>query len=269
MPNRKRGIIFMNMSGIIKDSLRYPFSDWKKILFLGLIVVIYTISINIIPFNIHSGFTYQFLVISLLINFFILGYFFKIIQYSLKNTKKLPKFSNWVNLFKNGFKLTFVGLIYSIPATLPLILLTSSLLNFYLYQPTLFIFIMGAIEHIHPILWSFVYILYFLILFPISLIAIANMAKNDGKLSYAFKFKEIFDKIKNIGWIKFYSWYLLTSVINYLIFLIGLLIVIISILFHTYQIEKFIDALILTPYIYIFFSRSIALIYKSDQNNLN
>lgn len=45
----------------------------------------------------------------------------------------------------------------------------------------------------------FVYILYFLILFPISLIAIANMANNEGKLSYAFEFKVIFDKIKNIG----------------------------------------------------------------------
>jgi len=32
--------------------------------------------------------------------------------------------------------------------------------------------------------------------FPISLIAIANMANNNGKLSYAFEFKVIFDKIK-------------------------------------------------------------------------
>ena len=112
----------------------------------------------------------------------------------------------------------------------------------------------------------FVYILYFLILFPISLIAIANMANNDGKLSYAFEFIDIFNKIKNIGWIKFYSWYLLTCVINLLIFLIGFLIVILLSLIHIFPFEKLIDSLILTPYVYIFLSRSIALIYKSNNN---
>jgi hypothetical protein len=93
------------------------------------------------------------------------------------------------------------------------------------------------------------------------------MANNEGKLSYAFKFKEIFDKIKNIGWTKFYSWYLLTSVINLVVFLIGLLIIVILVLIHINPLEKLIDSLILTPYIYIFFSRSIALIYKSDDTN--
>ena len=255
----------MNIKEILMDSIKYPF-DWK-LLILGLIYVIYTIVNSIIPFNLHNGFAYPFLFIALVINFFILGYFFKIIQYSLKNTNKLPQFRNWVNLFKNGFKVTFVSLIYSIPATLPLIILNSYLFNFYLYKPDLIISIIDAIGHryLYSIMF-FVDMLYFLILFPISFIAIANMANNDGKLSYAFKFKEIFDKIKNIGWTKFYSWYLLTSVINLLVFLIGLLIVVVLILVHTNPYAKLIDSLILTPYIYIFLSRSIALIYKSDDN---
>ena len=91
------------------------------------------------------------------------------------------------------------------------------------------------------------------------------MAKNDNKLNYAFRFKEILDKIKNIGWIKFYSWYILTTIIIYLIVLIGLLIVIILDLIYNYPYyATFIIPLILIPYNYIFFSRSIALIYKSD-----
>ena len=131
-----------------------------------------------------------------------------------------------LNLFKNGFKVTCVSFIYSIPVTLPLIILNSSLLNFYSYQPDFIIAIMGAILraylHWDPIwflTWFSVYIVYFLIIFPISLIAIANMANNEGKLSYAFEFKVIFDKIKNIGWIKFYSWYLFTGVINLLVYI--------------------------------------------------
>jgi hypothetical protein len=34
----KRGI--MKVSEIVKDSLRYPFSDWKKILIFGIIILI-------------------------------------------------------------------------------------------------------------------------------------------------------------------------------------------------------------------------------------
>ena len=260
----------MNIKEIITDSIKYPFLDWKKILILGLIVVIY-VPLDMSPFNLRNGFTDQFLVIALLINFFITGYFFKVIQCSLKNTKELPKFRKWVNLFKNGFKVTCVGLIYSIPASLPLIILNSSLLNFYSYKPDFIIIIMHTIgraylhlDSIGVLIWFSVYILYLLILFPISLMAIANMANNDGKLSHGFEFKVIFNKIKNIGWTKFYSWYLITGLIYLLIFLIGVSIGIISISIYTFPFKKLIDSLILTPYIYIFFSRSIALIYKSD-----
>jgi len=125
----------MNMGGIIKDSLRYPFSDWKKILILGFLVLISRIPTNSIPLNLHNAFSYQFFLIYLFINCFIIGYFFKIIQSSLRNTKELPKFRRLVNLFKNGFKVTFVGLIYSIPATLPLILLIYNLIPFYSFEP--------------------------------------------------------------------------------------------------------------------------------------
>ena len=157
----------MDMQEIIKDAVRYPFSDWKKIFILGLIFVIYSIPIGIVPFKLYNGFTYPFLFIALLINFFILGYFFKIIQSSLKNTKEPPKFRSWVNLFKNGFKVTFVGLIYSIPVNLPFILLTSSFLNFYSYLPNFISITEFAIGHGHLYsVWFFVNIFYYLILFP-------------------------------------------------------------------------------------------------------
>jgi len=269
----------MNIKEIVIDSIKYPFLDWKKILILVLIVVIYTIPHDMFPINLRNGFIYPLLVVALLINCFITGYFFKIIQHSLKNSRELPKFSKWVNLFKNGFKVTFVSFIYSIPVTLPLTILNSSLFNFYSYQPDFIINIMGTIGLIYLqgyATWFlqgyatnfFVYMLYCLIIFPISLIAIANMANNDGKLSYAFEFKVIFDKIKNIGWINFYSWYFLASVVTLLVLLIGIaLMFIFSILIHTFLSVNLIDALILTPYIYIFFSRSIALIYQSDNTS--
>lgn len=41
-------MIVMNIKEIIIDSIKYPFLDWKKILILGLIVVIYKFPLNII-----------------------------------------------------------------------------------------------------------------------------------------------------------------------------------------------------------------------------
>lgn len=156
----------MNIKEIIIDSIKYPFLDWKKILILGVIVVVYTIPRNMFPVNLSNGFMDLFLVIALLINFFITGYFYKIIQHSLKNTKELPKFSKWVNLFKNGFKVTCVSLIYSIPATLPLlIILNLYLLDFYTYKPDFITFIISAIGHGNlNTIWFFAWFLYLLIL---------------------------------------------------------------------------------------------------------
>ena len=34
----------MNMGGIIKNSLKYPFTDWKKILIFGFIILISNLS---------------------------------------------------------------------------------------------------------------------------------------------------------------------------------------------------------------------------------
>ena len=67
----------MNIKEIIIDSIKYPFLDWKKILILGLIVVICQIPLDIIsPFNLHYYLTYPFLVIALLINWFCRNPFF-------------------------------------------------------------------------------------------------------------------------------------------------------------------------------------------------
>ncbi len=34
----KKELYYMNIAEIVKDSLRYPLSDWKKILILGIIM---------------------------------------------------------------------------------------------------------------------------------------------------------------------------------------------------------------------------------------
>ncbi len=54
-------LIIMNIKEILIDSIKYPFLDWKKILILGLIVVICQFPLDIIsPFNLHYVLTYPF-----------------------------------------------------------------------------------------------------------------------------------------------------------------------------------------------------------------
>lgn len=83
----------MSINGIIIDSVGYPFSNWMRFLFLGIIILIsfspyialYLIKINYLTFislNI-IGF--------LFIGSFVRGYLLKIISESLTSFKELPE----------------------------------------------------------------------------------------------------------------------------------------------------------------------------------
>ncbi|WP_158304903.1 hypothetical protein [Methanobacterium lacus] len=51
----------MTMKSIFEDALRYPFSDWKKILILGILLLIYTSNMlgYAVTYDIHSIFKYN------------------------------------------------------------------------------------------------------------------------------------------------------------------------------------------------------------------
>jgi len=60
----------MNVKEITIDSIKYPFIDWKKILILGLIVVIYKIPLNMFPLSLtlfQDQLDYSCIVLSVLI----------------------------------------------------------------------------------------------------------------------------------------------------------------------------------------------------------
>jgi len=63
-------LIIMNVKEITIDSIKYPFIDWKKILILGLIVVIYKIPLNMFPLSLtlfQDQLDYSCIVLSVLI----------------------------------------------------------------------------------------------------------------------------------------------------------------------------------------------------------
>ena len=197
----------MNMGIIIKDSLRYPFSEWKKILKFGFIIFLSVIS-GIYAFigSIKSFELIYFVVfIGFLISFFVLGYGYRIIKSSLKGVNEIPKLNLWLGMYKDGIKVYIVHLVYLIPIILVIFVYKHGIfLNGFISPSEISLFLHYFNEviialitgRINPFIvmngiGSFIAILYLLIVIPINYIGITNMANNDSKLRMAFEFKAI------------------------------------------------------------------------------
>jgi len=268
----------MNIKQILRDSLRYPFLDWKKFLIFGILIVISETSINYFT-GFLSNVSIPFLVV---INFILIllvdGYYFKIVKSSLNNVLKPPKFADWKVMFINGVKLSLVYLIYLFPIILIII-------GFLVLFPSTMVTALKIIEY-HPLsagkmiqymlmyftrgVWTYIGTVYFIVVFPIMSVAVAHMAYNDSKLGTAFKFHEIFNKIGRIGWKDLVIWYIVTETIVFTISMVGYLIKLFIdiIILHVFgvninSIVNNLDLLIIVPYYTMFFARALALFYIS------
>ena len=182
------------MRRIIKDSLTYPFSDWKK--FLILLVLFWG----------------SFLLIPLIIGF---GYLWKIIQHSLNGYEGFPEFGDFGQLFVKGIKLLVVSVIYGIPSFI--------ISSFFLSQITTSSLYNGVtIISGHPVNIVIKMVVGFLINFVI-IIAVANMVNEDRFMS-AFDFKRIYNLIRKIGSKKYILSIIVFSLIMYLLSLPSVLI---------------------------------------------
>jgi len=109
-------------------------------------------------------------------------------------------------------------------------------------------------------------LVYLFVVSPIFLVAIGLMANYGGELRAAFRFREIFDDIAGIGWIKLISWYLVTGLI--VLFLTIAVAIVLSLSLHRLDSGIFntiadVFFYFLFAYTYLFLARSLALIYIS------
>jgi hypothetical protein len=234
----------MDIGDVVSDSLRYPSSDWKKVVILG---VLFLISILIIP---------------LLLG---LGYLFRALKASLAGSEELPSFDSLMEMFMEGLKVFLVYLAYSLPAIIigiiSFISLWSSLrslayatqLTGSMMTPDMFFSILGGTALIGLIIAG----IYTLVIYPIMAVAIGNMAYYDGELNAAFRFNEILSIISQIGWVDLIIWYIVVMIVAIVIGFIGSIIAIIPIL------GWIILIFLVNPYIYLFYARTIAWLYSS------
>ena len=272
----------MDLTAIIKDSLRYPLSDWKKILILGLIIVISDVlsvfqslgvtNKDLIPFLVVVGF-----LIGLLVN----GYLFRIVKSSLDGHNELPKFNKWISMFYDGFKVftTFVAYLIVLPVIILLLLISLMGLDLtfftsiwgtwginplYLVTSKIFPAIMNFLGISYGIFTelALLVLLVVFIITPIFLMAVAHMAY-EGEFSAAFRLHEIIDEIGCIGWGNLIKWYLATGILFLTPFIIGN---IIDYLFDFLNpiLVSVLLLLTLIPYSYIYYARAVALFYMPD-----
>lgn len=220
----------MDIGYIANDSMRYPTLDWKKIIILGIIMII--------P----------------IVNFIGWGYLLRILKATFAGIDEQPDFDEIGELFVDGLKILVVNIAYMI---IPFIVIFagiySSILAYgnLLTDPFAVIGLIGGIALIGIIL---------LIIFGIfEIIALANMALYDGELGAAFRFSEILERISMIGWVNYIIW----LIVMFIIGLVGGIIA--GILNIIPYIGMIIAYLTVYPYLYMLYARSLALLFASSE----
>lgn len=219
----------MDIGEIISDSIKYPSSSWGKVLILGIITIA---SILIVPL------------------FLLLGYMFRIIKATLAGIDELPEFDEIGEMFVDGLKVFVVGFIYAIP-----VWIISAIVGLLTGGNTVATATsLGTGYALAFILGNIITIIIAVIIGLIEIMAIVNMAYNNGDLGTAFRFSEILDIISTIGWGK----YIITYIVIVILAAIGLLIGIFTMII---LIGFILLPLIIVPYVIMFEARGIALLF--------
>ena len=233
----------MDIGEIISDAIKYPASDWKKLIILG---VFYLLGFLIIP------------------TFFAIGYVFRALKATIAGFDELPEFDEWGGMFVDGLKVFVVGLVYMI---IPLIIIGVGVftsLEKLLSSPGAFTPYGNVIVTDLTLLQAglgiiIIGIIVAIIFGPLLFIAIAHMAYNDSEFRAAFRFREILDVISEIGWGKYILWYLAVIIVYSVIHFIGSLI-----LGSIPVLGQILVPLLVTPYVTLFLSRAIGLRYAYE-----
>ena len=109
----------MNVGEIVEDALRYPLSDWKKVLIYGFIGLFTTTAVFRLFFALNGltnkGLILLLVLLELIVSIYFTGYFLQVIKLSLSDAKKLPQFDAVNEKLSDGIKVFIVGIVYMIP----------------------------------------------------------------------------------------------------------------------------------------------------------
>lgn len=274
----------VSITDCVVEGLKYPFSDPKKFLGLGVLFAlisalstfmsvkslkIFTTSIHLventgssvshIPYSelptgdIHIVFGLS--VISIIVALFILGYQYNVVKFSIEKKEDLPGFSDILGMFVNGIKYFIVIVAYHI---VPMIVLVGG------------IALAGDSSAAPAIV--LISVLLFIIAYFLMIMAINNMIAYNS-IKKAFDLREITDNIANLGWGKYIGIVLFTIII-YMIILVGVSVILTFLTFAFAAISNnviaisfiiaIIEGLFVDSYGALFFNRVCGSIYSES-----
>jgi len=193
----------------------------------------------------------------LIFGLFVYGYKIRILKYSFAGFEELPDFNNGFDMFVDGIKAFVVVIGYILPLFLIMVVgglglgLTAGIMG------NSVVILLGIL--------ILIAIFYLILMPPVFLMALANMAFYDD-LGAAFEVREIFNKISNIGWGNLVKLYISAIIIGLIVIIIGAFVVAIVSLASLKIVGVLLILLLIVPYIEIYIYRSAALFYLSESN---
>ncbi|MBR0271553.1 MAG: DUF4013 domain-containing protein [Methanobrevibacter sp.] len=238
---------------IYKDSLEYSAKDWKTLIILGVISIF---SFLLLPAFLITGYNYR------VINTAVHGI--------INGRDPMPEFDGIIDMFIDGVKIVVVQIVYLlVPVVIFLIfaLVASQLI--------------GVASTAIMLIGSLIAFVALVISCLMSQMGICHMAYNDGALSKAFAISEIKEVIDEIGWFECIITYVGLIIITVVLSLV--VTTIIGLIFTVFGLSGFalgvdasgifalgalinilITTFIVGPYLSIFNSRSIGLLYTTQ-----
>ena len=235
---------------IFKDGLEYSAKDWKTLVILGVISVFSTL---ILPAFLITGYNYR------VINTAVHGV--------INGRDPLPDFEDLIDMFVDGVKVVIIQIAY-------LLVPAITFLIFVLIAQTL----SGVVSSAIMIIGSIITFAFLIVSCLMGQMGICHMAHNENSFSKAFEINEIKEAIDEIGWFNCIITYLgliiitlvIASVVSTIIFAIFTVFGISGSILGVnaggiFVLGAFINSMvtmfIVGPYLSIFNSRSIGLLY--------
>ena len=274
-----------SITDCVKEGLKYPFNDIKKLLSFGVLFALISVlstyigfksigifratahiaemtngTVSHIPFSqLPTGdiyFVAGLAIVGFIVSLLIMGYQYDIVKFSIDRKEDLPGLGDILPLFVNGIKYCIVILAYNI---IPILVLVGGLA-------------LAGESSIFPIV-LLISMLLFIIAYFLLLMALNNMIAHDS-LKKAFDFREIMDNISNLGWGKYVGIILFTLIVMMIISVaVGFILSFITVLFAaTINNQAFvisiviaiIEGLFIDSYMGLFFNRVCGSIYRES-----
>lgn len=185
----------MKTKEIFTDSISFPFSNLKRFLSLGFILIF---SPLILPTILAQG------------------YIIRTIRNTAQGHREMPEFKNWVDMFIDGLKYLIVSVVYGLPggvllyiaimisifSTMSQAILTNGTMNQTAMYTGSTMNILNLVDGTIPLILAIAGLLLLTLSYIIQLIAIPRMVYKN-RVGAAFEFKEIYREIQTLGWKKY------------------------------------------------------------------